>query len=428
MDFSNPTREHRRVSILGSTGSIGTQALDVIAAAPDRFSVAGLSAGGRNLDLLARQAVAVHAPAVGVASATESELEHAIGAAADAAGVSGYAPQLFAGDGAAASIAAWPDADVVLNGITGSIGLEPTLAALAAGHLLALANKESLIAGGALVRAAAAPGQLVPVDSEHSAIAQALRGGTADEVDRLVLTASGGPFRGLTRSQLRNVTPAQAVAHPTWDMGRVISTNSASMVNKALEVVEAHLLFDIPLERIDVVVHPQSVIHSMVQFIDGSTLAQASPPDMRLPIALGMGWPFRVRGSAKACDWRRPAEWNFEPLDEEAFPAITLAKRAAAEGGTLMAVYNAANEEAVDAFHRGAIGFPDIVDTVSAVVDDQRAQDPAGGAGGELTLAAVLEAERWARTNARARCGLGDPPRDSLPTAAAAEEGQKEKL
>jgi 1-deoxy-D-xylulose-5-phosphate reductoisomerase len=423
MDFSNPTREHRRVSILGSTGSIGTQALDVIAAAPDRFSVAGLSAGGRNLDLLARQAVAVRAPAVGVASATETELEHAIGAAADAAGVSGYAPQLFAGTGAAARIAAWPDADVVLNGITGSIGLEPTLAALTAGHLLALANKESLIAGGALVRAATAPGQLVPVDSEHSAIAQALRGGTADEVDRLVLTASGGPFRGLTRAQLRDVTPAQAVAHPTWDMGRVISTNSASMVNKALEVIEAHLLFDIPLERIDVVVHPQSVIHSMVQFIDGSTLAQASPPDMRLPIALGMGWPFRVPGSARACNWSRPAEWSFEPLDEEAFPAITLAKRAAAEGGTRMAVFNAANEEAVEAFHRGAIGFPDIVDTVSAVVDDQRALDAAGD-GTPLTLAAVLEAEHWARTSARARCGIGE----SLPGTAAASEIQKEEL
>ncbi|WP_087072203.1 1-deoxy-D-xylulose-5-phosphate reductoisomerase [Arthrobacter sedimenti] len=428
MDFSNPSRQHRRVSILGSTGSIGTQALDVIAAAPDRFSVAGLSAGGRNLELLARQAVAVRAPAVGVASASEADLDRAIARAADAAGVTGYAPELFAGEGAAAEVAAWPDADVVLNGITGSIGLEPTLAALAAGHLLALANKESLIAGGALVRAAAAPGQLVPVDSEHSAIAQALRGGTADEVDRLVLTASGGPFRGRTRAQLQDVTPAQALAHPTWDMGRVISTNSASMVNKALEVIEAHLLFDIPLERIDVVVHPQSVIHSMVQFIDGSTLAQASPPDMRLPIALGIGWPFRVPGSARACDWSRPAEWTFEPLDEEAFPAISLAKRAAAEGGTRMAVYNAANEEAVEAFHRGAIGFPDIVDTVAAVVDDQRARESAG-AGGALSLAAVLDAERWARASARVRCGLEETPLGSLlPDTAARSEGQKEKL
>ncbi|MUK02387.1 1-deoxy-D-xylulose-5-phosphate reductoisomerase [Vibrio cholerae] len=425
MDFSNPSRQHRRVLILGSTGSIGTQALDVIAAAPDRFSVAGLSAGGRNIDFLARQAVTVRAPVVGVASATEAELEAAIGAAADAAGITGYAPQMFAGQDAATSVAAWPEADVVLNGITGSIGLAPTLAALAAGHLLALANKESLIAGGALVRAAAAPGQLVPVDSEHSAIAQALRGGTPDEVDRLVLTASGGPFRGRTRTQLENVTPAEAVAHPTWDMGRVISTNSASMVNKALEVIEAHLLFDVPLERIDVVVHPQSVVHSMVQFIDGSTLAQASPPDMRLPIALGMGWPFRVRGSAHACDWSRSAEWTFEPLDEEAFPAIALAKRAAAEGGTRMAVYNAANEEAVEAFHRGAIGFPDIVDIVAAVVDEQRSGEGGGGAGVELTLAAVLDAERWARRSAQVRCGLGEP---SPPEAALRPEGQKENL
>ncbi|MHA7239196.1 1-deoxy-D-xylulose-5-phosphate reductoisomerase [Arthrobacter sp. TMS1-12-1] len=424
MDLSNPTRGHRRVTILGSTGSIGTQALDVIAAAPDRFGVAGLTAGGRNLELLARQAVAVRATAVGVASGTEADLEHAITRAADDAGVTGYAPHLFAGDRAAADVAAWPDADVVLNGITGSIGLEPTLAALGAGHLLALANKESLIAGGALVRAAAAPGQLVPVDSEHSAIAQALRGGTADEVDRLILTASGGPFRGMTRGQLQHVTPSQALAHPTWDMGRVVSTNSASMVNKALEVVEAHLLFDIPLERIDVVVHPQSVIHSMVQFVDGSTLAQASPPDMRLPIALGMGWPFRVPGSARACDWSRPEEWTFEPLDDDAFPAVALAKRAAAEGGTRMAAFNAANEEAVDAFHRGVLGFTDIVDLVSAVVDEQRAQD-GGAAGGELTLDAVLAAERWARRSARARCGLGGSP---LPESAGDVQGQKETL
>jgi 1-deoxy-D-xylulose-5-phosphate reductoisomerase len=426
MDFSNPTRQHRRVSILGSTGSIGTQALDVIAAAPERFGVAGLSAGGRNLDLLARQAVAVRASAVGVASGSEADLEQAVARAADEASVTGYAPQLFAGPRAAADVAAWPEADVVLNGITGSIGLEPTLAALAAGHLLALANKESLIAGGALVRAAAAPGQLVPVDSEHSAIAQALRGGTADEVDRLVLTASGGPFRGRTREQLRAVTPAQAVAHPTWDMGRVISTNSASMVNKALEVIEAHLLFDVPLDRIDVVVHPQSVIHSMVQFVDGSTLAQASPPDMRLPIALGIGWPHRVPGSAKSCDWSRAAEWTFEPLDEHAFPAVALAKRAASEGGTRMAVYNAANEEAVEAFHSGAIGFTDIVDTVAAVVDEQRLITvPAAGA---VTLEDVLDAERWARERARVRCGLEGASSDaSWRSAPPTSEGRKEK-
>jgi 1-deoxy-D-xylulose-5-phosphate reductoisomerase len=282
--------------------------------------------------------------------------------------------------------------------MTGSIGLEPTLAALAAGHLLALANKESLIVGGALVKQAARPGQLVPVDSEHSALAQALRSGTPEEVDRLVVTASGGPFRGRKRGELAGVTPEQALAHPTWKMGRMVTTNSASMVNKALEVIEAHLLFDIALERIDVVVHSQSVVHSMVQFIDGSTIAQASPPDMRLPIALGMGWPHRVPGSAAPCDWTRAAEWTFEPLDEEAFPAVRLAKEAAASGGTGMAVYNAANEEAVDAFHDGLIGFTDIVDTIAAVLAEHTESGP-------LTLESVLAAEQWARSAARARCG-----------------------
>ena len=427
MDFTDLPRGHRRVVILGSTGSIGTQALDVIAKAPDRFSVAALAAGGRNPAMLAQQAVATRAAAVGAASCTENELERAIGKAADAAGVHGYQPTIFAGPDAASRLAAWPDADVVLNGITGSIGLAPTLAALRAGHLLALANKESLIVGGQLVRDAAAPGQLVPVDSEHSALAQALRSGLPEEVDRLVLTASGGPFRGMPLSELTSVTPAQALAHPTWTMGKVVTTNSATMVNKALEVIEAHLLFDIPLERIDVVVHPQSVIHSMVQFIDGSTIAQASPPDMRLPIALGIGWPYRVPGSAAACDWSTAAAWTFEPLDEEAFPAVRLAKAAAAEGGTAMAVFNAANEEAVEAFHSGIIGFTDIVATVAAVVAEQKAADqkaadqkaagqkdtaarPGGSGEPAFTLEAVLDAEQRARASARARCGLKEHP------------------
>ncbi|MBJ2121241.1 1-deoxy-D-xylulose-5-phosphate reductoisomerase [Arthrobacter sp. MSA 4-2] len=411
MDFTKLPRGHRRVVILGSTGSIGTQALEVIAQAPDRFSVAALAAGGRNPAMLAQQAVATRAPAVGAALCTESELEQAVGKAADAAGVRGYTPEIVAGPDAAQRLGAWPEADVVLNGITGSIGLAPTLAALRAGHLLALANKESLIVGGQLVKDAAAPGQLVPVDSEHSALAQALRSGLPDEVDRLVLTASGGPFRGMSRPDLTAVTPAQALAHPTWTMGRVVTTNSATMVNKALEVIEAHLLFDIPLDRIDVVVHPQSVIHSMVQFIDGSTIAQASPPDMRLPIALGIGWPYRVPGSAAACDWSTAASWTFEPLDEEAFPAVRLAKAAAAAGGTSMAVFNAANEEAVEAFHAGIIGFTDIVDTVAAVVAEtsdsgHTGAAPGGADAGGITLEAVLDAERRARASARARCGV----------------------
>ncbi|MER2134956.1 MAG: 1-deoxy-D-xylulose-5-phosphate reductoisomerase [Arthrobacter sp.] len=390
----------RRVILLGSTGSIGTQAIDVADAAPGRFRIVALAAGGNNLDLLARQAVHTRAAAVGCAAVDLATLKDALRRACAEASVTGYDPELFVGPGAATAVAAWPEAEVVLNGMTGSIGLEPTLAALAAGHMLALANKESLIVGGALVKQAARPGQLVPVDSEHSALAQALRSGSFAEVDRLVVTASGGPFRGRRREELANVTPEQALAHPTWKMGRMVTTNSATMVNKALEVIEAHLLFDVPLERIDVVVHPQSIVHSMVQFTDGSTIAQASPPDMRLPIALGMGWPERVPGAAAACDWTKATEWTFEPLDEEAFPAVRLAKEAAASGGTGMAVYNAANEEAVDAFHDGLIGFTDIVDTIAAVLAEHTES-------GELTLHSVLAAEKWARSAARARIGRG---------------------
>ncbi|MCG2620390.1 1-deoxy-D-xylulose-5-phosphate reductoisomerase [Arthrobacter sp. I2-34] len=397
--FPLPASPSRKVVLLGSTGSIGTQAIDVVDAAPERFTVTALSAGGRNLALVARQAVHTRAEAVGIAAGSREELAVAVKEAAAAAGLSGYAPELFAGPDAAARIAAWANADVVLNGITGSIGLAPTLAALEAGHLLALANKESLIAGGGLVKAAAQPGQIVPVDSEHSALAQALRAGSAAEVDRLVVTASGGPFRGYSRGQLASVTPAQALAHPTWDMGRMVTTNSATMVNKALEVIEAHLLFDVPLEKIEVVVHPQSVVHSMVQFVDGSTIAQASPPDMRLPIALGLGWPERVPGAARPCDWTAATAWTFEPLDEEVFPAVRLAKDAAARGGTHMAVYNAANEEAVEAFHGGRIGFAAIVDTVAAVVAEH-----AGSS--ELTVESVLAAERWARVRTHERLGM----------------------
>ncbi|WP_152426068.1 1-deoxy-D-xylulose-5-phosphate reductoisomerase [Paeniglutamicibacter gangotriensis] len=386
----------RRITLIGSTGSIGTQGLEVIAAAPDRFAVAALS-GGHNLTLLASQAVATRAAAVGCAHPDIDALAAAINAAKDAASVRDYDPQLVAGEHAATQIAAFGDAEVVLNGITGSIGLAPTLAALNAGHLLSLANKESLIVGGALVKAAAAPGQLVPVDSEHSALAQALRSGAPEEVHKLIVTASGGPFRGYDYAQLREVTPAQALAHPTWDMGKVVTTNSATMVNKALEVIEAHLLFDVPFQRIEAVVHPQSIVHSMVEFIDGSTIAQASPPDMALPIALGIGWPHRVPGSAAACDWSAAASWTFEPLDEEAFGAIKLAKAACAASPTHMAVYNAVNEEAVEAFHAGTIRFTDIVETIEDVLSTYAPE------AGELSLDSVLAAERWARNAAAKR-------------------------
>jgi 1-deoxy-D-xylulose-5-phosphate reductoisomerase len=347
--------------ILGSTGSIGTQALDLVRAHPDRFRVVGLTAGGSQPDLLAQQ-VAEFAPA-------------------------------FSGTGEEASVeAAAHPCDVVLNGITGAVGLRPTLAALDAGTTLALANKESLVMGGPLVLQRAAPGQIVPVDSEHSALAQCLRAGRADDVRRLVLTASGGPFRGRTRAELEGVTPEQAMAHPTWDMGPVITINSATLVNKGLEVVEAHLLFGIPFDRIEVVVHPTSVVHSMVEFVDGSTLVQASPPTMMIPIALGLSWPDRVPDAAPPVDWSRPETWEFFPLDHEAFPAVALARAAGERGGTAPAVYNAANEVCVEAFRAGRLAFTDIVARVADVVS---AHDV--GSAEALTVDDVLAADAWAR-------------------------------
>ncbi len=391
-----PSLSPRRVVLLGSTGSIGTQAISLVQRNPDRFEVVGLSAGA-NLDLVAEQAVALRVPVVAVASGTQDDLAAAIGRAADAAGVTAYDPELLVGADASTVLAGRP-ADVVVNGITGAIGLEPTLAALRAGTTLALANKESLIIGGPLVTAAAAPGQLVPVDSEHSAIAQCLRGGRADEVRRLVVTASGGPFRGRSRADLEQVTVEQALAHPNFAMGPVITTNSATLVNKGLEVIEAHLLFGVPFEAIDVVVHPQQLIHSMVEFTDGSTIAQASPPSMLVPIALGMAWPDRVPDAGPAIDWTRAASWDFEPLDEDAFPAVALAKRVGAARGTWPAVYNAANEVAVQAFFDGGLRFVDIVDTVARVVEAYAAE-PASAAT-DLTLVDVLAADRWARAAA----------------------------
>lgn len=394
-----PTGHPRRVSLIGSTGSIGTQGLDVISKASDKFSVAALS-GGYNVELLARQAVKYRPALVGFAGDSVDDLASAIKDAASQASVSGYEPELVAGEHAATTVATFSEADVVLNGITGAIGLAPTIAALEAGHLLALANKESLIIGGQVVKQIAAPGQISPVDSEHSALAQALRSGAPDEVSKLLVTASGGPFFGYTYDQLREVTPAQALAHPTWDMGRMVTTNSATMVNKALEVIEAHLLFDVPLERIEPVVHRQSIIHSMIEFIDGSVIAQASPPDMRLPIALGINWPHRVAGAANACDFSKSASWTFEPLDEEVFFAVKLAKQAAAASGTHMAVYNASNEVAVDAFHEGKIRFTDIVETIEHVLDDYTPVNA------ELSVETVLETDRWARAHAAKILGV----------------------
>ena len=254
-------------------------------------------------------------------------------------------------------------------------------------------NAAQSVAAVRPVLAAAAPGQIVPVDSEHSALAQALRSGTHDEVRRLVVTASGGPFRGRSRAEMEGVTPQEALAHPTWDMGRMVTTNSATLVNKGLEVIEAHLLFGIDYDDIDVVVHPQSIVHSMVEFIDGSTIAQASPPDMRLPISLGLDWPSRVGGVGRPMDWTSATSWTFEPLDDEAFPSVALAKAVGRAGATFPAVYNAANEQAVDAFHEGRLTFLGIVDTIARVVD---AHEPPEG----LTVESLADAENWARRKA----------------------------
>jgi 1-deoxy-D-xylulose-5-phosphate reductoisomerase len=384
----------RSVAVLGSTGSIGTQALEVVRTHPGRFEVVALTAGA-NTDLLARQAVELRVPLVAAARGTADALRAALREHAAASGRDGYDPEVVVGDESATEVAG-RGADVVLNGITGAIGLRPTLAALAGGSTLALANKESLIIGGPLVKDAARPGQVVPVDSEHSAIAQSLRGGRQAEVRRLVVTASGGPFRGRSRAELSDVTPEEALAHPNFAMGRVITTNSATLVNKGLEVIEAHLLFDVPFDRIEVVVHPQQQIHSMVEFHDGSTIAQLGPPRMLVPIALGLSWPDRLEDVDVPCDWSLPQSWEFEPLDDDAFPAVRLARQVGEAGGTFPAVYNAANEVCVDAFHDGRIRFPEIVDTVERVVEAHN--------GSEVDVSSVdsvLAADRWARGAAR---------------------------
>jgi 1-deoxy-D-xylulose-5-phosphate reductoisomerase len=380
------------VVILGSTGSVGTQAIDVVTQNPDRFRVVGLGAGGQRAELLAEQALQLGVEVVAVAQATAAQdLQLAFYAAAQAKGFSAGdhpVPKILAGPEALTELAAWP-CDVVLNGMTGSVGLAPTLSALEAGRTLALANKESLIAGGPLVTPYLS--QITPVDSEHSALAQCLRGGTRQEVAKLVLTASGGPFRG--RQELSGVTYEEAMAHPTWDMGPVITINSATLMNKGLELIEAHLLFDVPYDRIDVVVHPQSVIHSMVEFVDGSTLAQASPPDMRLPIALALGWPDRVPAATAPVDWTQANTWTFEPLDHRVFPAVQLCRQAGTTGGTAPAALNAANEVCVRAFRDGRLPFAAITDTVARVVDEHPLRElPA--------LVDVLETEKWARARA----------------------------
>lgn len=383
-----------RVVVLGSTGSIGTQALEVVAENPDLFEVIGISAHGSKPDLLLQQARQFGLPAARVAVASdrtadfvEAELGGHCIRGVDSAGdlVRELAGELASND-------------VVLNALVGSLGLDATLTALGTPARLALANKESLVAGGHLVLRAASEGQLVPVDSEHSAMAQCLRSGTHDEVKELVLTASGGPFRGWQREQLEDVTPLQAANHPTWSMGQMNTLNSATMVNKGLELIEASLLFDIPADKVQVTVHPQSVVHSMVTFVDGSTIAQASPPSMKLPISLALGWPHRVSGAQRPLNFKDATSWTFEPLDDLVFPAVELAREAANAGGTMPAVYNAANEEAAVEFLNANLPFPRIVDTIQAVMADCQ-----GVATEPESLEDVLDVEREARAKAHER-------------------------
>ncbi len=368
--------------VLGSTGSIGTQALDVIAANPDRFEVVGLAAGGGNPDLLARQRSETGVTNIAVADPDAAE---------------SVGDVTYAGPEAATSLVENTEADVVLNALVGALGLKPTLAALASGARLALANKESLVAGRP-AGAAAPPSRArsCPSTPNIPRWRNACAAAPPTRWPSLVLTASGGPFRGWAADALEHVTPEQAGAHPTWSMGPMNTLNSASLVNKGLELIETHLLFGIPYERIEVVVHPQSIVHSMVTFTDGSTIAQASPPDMKLPIALALGWPSRVPGAAKACDFRTASTWEFEPLDAAVFPAVELAREAGQRGGCMTAVYNAANEEAAAAFLDGRIRFPAIVRTIADVLHaaDQWAAEPA-------TVEEVLDAQRWARERAR---------------------------
>ena len=340
----------REIVILGSTGSIGVQALEVIAANPNKFKVIALSAGGSNIPTLIAQAQKFGVGIIGVSSGGEI-------ARSLTSGIS-----VIDGESASSEIAAIT-CDIVLNGITGSIGLGPTLAALAAGNKVALANKESLVAGGALV-AAFGLERIVPVDSEHSALYQCFMAGTKTEVKRAILTASGGAFRD--RNDLSSVTLAEALTHPTWSMGPVVTINSATLVNKGLEIIEAHFLFDLPYEKIEAVIHPQSVVHSMVEFIDGATIAQLSPPNMKGPIAYALGAPDRTAHATTAVDWSAAQSWNFSPIDSARFPAVDLARHCGSRGGGLPAVFNAANEVAVAAFMSGDLEFSAIVEIVAA--------------------------------------------------------------
>jgi 1-deoxy-D-xylulose-5-phosphate reductoisomerase len=374
----------RTVSLVGSTGSIGTQAIDVVRAQPGRYRVVALGAT-RSVEELARQAWELRPEKVAVADASlAAELEASVPSGTE----------VLAGPDALAAIAA--DADVVVNGVVGFAGLPVTLAALSAGKRLALANKESLIAAGPIVqRARATPGaEIVPVDSEHCAVHQCLRSGDRQQLRRIVLTASGGPFRGRAAEELARVSVDDALAHPTWQMGPKITIDSSTLMNKGLEVIEAHELFGVGYDAIDVVVHPQSIVHSMVEFTDGATIAQLSEPDMRLPIAYALAYPDRAMVAFGSLDWGSARRLDFEPPDLEAFPCLRLAYEAGRAGGSAPAWLNAANEVAVQAFLDSVISWTAIADVIAETLDDHDGTEPTGPD-------VVMEADRTARARAR---------------------------
>lgn len=380
----------RRITVLGSTGSIGTQGLEVVQSHIDKFEIVGLSAG-KNVELLAQQVNQFHPKKVSVIDEdSATKLKKLIDSSKT---------QIIAGKDSSAEIASL-ECDVVLNAITGAAGLSATISALKAGSKLALANKESLVIGGKIVLDLAGENQIIPVDSEHSALAQCLRGENKDQVKKLILTASGGPFRGKTKSELEKVSLEETLKHPTWSMGQVVTINSATLMNKGLEVIEAHLLFGIDFKNIEVVIHPQSIVHSMVEFIDGSTMAQASPPNMKVPIALALSWPDRLNEISPAIDWSKSSTWNFEAIDEKVFLALSVARKAGQSGGSAPAVMNAANEECVTAFIERKLPFLSIVEIVNTVLDNHL-NNKELVSNKELTLEKLLRADEKARTSAK---------------------------
>ena len=373
----------KNVAVFGSTGSIGKNALEVIAASNGRLNAIALSAYGK-LDLLLEQAQQFR-PRWVIAA------EETVAGRFDWSSLP-QGTELLTGPNALAEVAAASEVDVVLAAIVGSAGLRSTWAALEAKKTVALANKETLVMAGSLVNrlAAKSGGKILPVDSEHSAIFQSLHAGRHEEVQRIILTASGGPFRELSLEQLKQVTVDDALRYPTWDMGPKITVDSATMMNKALEIIESRWLFDLTAEQIEVVIHPQSVVHSFVEFVDGSVIAQMGPPDMKLPIQYALEYPHRQNGIAQRLDWHQRWRLEFEPADAERCPALGLGYDCARRGGTSGAVLNAANEAAVEAFLQGELHFTEIVPACRSVLEEHHFDS-------EPTLERLEELDRWAR-------------------------------